>query len=833
MIRQALKNQISDLLDSMCEQHHEGFEKRIPFFEECQQAAIAIGEALEEKVNEHAAAVGILEQYCEALFTCAQKDKMTESDISSLDDYISRVKEELEAVEIGYQVAFFPYKAAMWDSLESIWKAFAADDRCESVVVPIPYYEFLAQEQRWESHYELHEFPEYVPVRDIAKYSLDDEHPDLAFVHNPYDEFNYVTRIDERFFSKNLKNHAGRLIYVPYYITTGFISKEHTYLPVYLNMDYMIAQSEHFKSGCEGLPFYDRILPLGSPKADRVIHMCRDGVEAPADWQEKLNGKKAVMLNTGIGCFLNYGALFFQKLRQVFEFFKNREDVVLIWRPHPLLESTVKSMKPHLESAYREVMDDFFSNDIGIFDDTPDITRTVALTDAYIGESGSSVVNLYQVAGKPIFILDNAITGPFEREEPVSLIDMERIHDTWYATTSYNGLYKLSEDFELAERIMGFSDQPRFLPSYTNLAAIDDTLYLTPASANVPLSHRVDTGEERKLKTVTPAACQWQGVIPYGDKIFYLPIASDEIQIFHYKKKTWETDTECIKVLQNQASVIGAVVTSFCVDGRFLWLTAEYTNRIICYDMKQGTFEVYNVGNKQYGYSGIAAEGDTVWLLEVHTGNIVKLQIKNKTMKEYRCPEEIGSWPQETGRRMVYGILHSFEKYLVATPAFSDTILRIDKETGEMSKLAPDFLDEATIARNGYHPNIMPAVSFTKKIDDAHVAMQRSFDRALAVIDVESGTYELHHPTYTKETIHHLYDGQDGFEKEHTYAPFCKRENRVFKFEDFMDDLVNDRLETVKARQKEAVRVIAANLDGTCGEKVHDYMMDVLTRETK
>ena len=34
------------------------------------------------------------------------------------------------------EIVFLPYKASMWDSMESVWKAAAEDDECEVYVVP-------------------------------------------------------------------------------------------------------------------------------------------------------------------------------------------------------------------------------------------------------------------------------------------------------------------------------------------------------------------------------------------------------------------------------------------------------------------------------------------------------------------------------------------------------------------------------------------------------------------------------------------------------------------------------------------------------------------------
>ena len=46
---------------------------------------------------------------------------------------------------------------------------------------------------------------------------------------------------------------------------------------------------------------------------------------------------------------------------------------------------------------------------LGIYDDTPDITNTIALSDAYIGDAGTSVTSLFGIVGKPLFIFNNMI----------------------------------------------------------------------------------------------------------------------------------------------------------------------------------------------------------------------------------------------------------------------------------------------------------------------------------------------------------------------------------------------------------------------------------------
>ena len=48
--------------------------------------------------------------------------------------------EVIKNTENKWRAVFLPYKASMWTSLESIWKAANRDPNCDNYVVPIPYY---------------------------------------------------------------------------------------------------------------------------------------------------------------------------------------------------------------------------------------------------------------------------------------------------------------------------------------------------------------------------------------------------------------------------------------------------------------------------------------------------------------------------------------------------------------------------------------------------------------------------------------------------------------------------------------------------------------------
>ena len=77
--------------------------------------------------------------------------------------------------------------------------------------------------------------------------------------------------------------------------------------------------------------------------------------------------------------------------------------MAFLWRPHPLMESTLVSMRPELWENYRKIREKYREKGWGIYDDTADVDRAIILSDAYYGD-GSRVVQLYQKTGKPIMM---------------------------------------------------------------------------------------------------------------------------------------------------------------------------------------------------------------------------------------------------------------------------------------------------------------------------------------------------------------------------------------------------------------------------------------------
>lgn len=432
-MRRFQRQQIMDVIDSMHALHGEirdrlqsgAYDVVEGALTDCQEAAISVGEAIEQIEGDDTKAVRCLEHYCERLYQISLQLQNTAAQkiYKSLESGLVKAENEIKHMPVRKTAVFLPYKASMWDSLESVWKAACDDAEWESVVIPIPYYNRNTDDSLGEMQYEGADFPEDVPVTDWQQYSLEKEHPDIIFIHNPYDQFNIVTTVHPLFYASRIKDYTEKLVYIPYFVHQNDIVAEHyCVLPGTIYADVVILQSEKVRE--QYLRYYEAALPelvekqgreaiekkfqaLGSPKFDVSADSQND---IPEEWREFLGqGKKVIFFNTHLrGLMQGQSEQFLRKLEWVFNFFQKQEDVVLLWRPHPLMVETARAMNPEAVEPYLKLVERYRRQKIGIYDDSRELHRAIDLSDAYYG-SGSSVVELFRQQGKPVMLMSEQI----------------------------------------------------------------------------------------------------------------------------------------------------------------------------------------------------------------------------------------------------------------------------------------------------------------------------------------------------------------------------------------------------------------------------------------
>lgn len=407
-------------------------EQAAEILELCQKIAVNVGEMIESSEGEDAEEVRILEEYCELAYQFHEQvlggDALQgRKAAKKLDRPIIKVTNGVNnRIPTQREVVFLPYKASMWDSLESVWRQLSTEPNTTALVMPIPYYDRNPGGSFGTFHYEGSQFPADVPVVRYDQYDIAARHPEAIYIHNPYDNDNLVTTVHPDYYSSKLKNFTDELVYIPYFVFADISRDDQATInacahlitvPAVMNANRVIVQSENWRQGYvdvltrqtgeEYRPYWDKKIEARiSPKLDRVLHPRESDFVIPEAWRrivEKPNGerKKVVFYNTTLSAMLVQNEKMLDQIEKTLaEYRAQSAEVALLWRPHPLMEATLDSMRPHLSARYKAIVSEYRREGWGIYDDTPDFHCAFAISDCYYGDV-SSLLFLYQKTGKP------------------------------------------------------------------------------------------------------------------------------------------------------------------------------------------------------------------------------------------------------------------------------------------------------------------------------------------------------------------------------------------------------------------------------------------------
>ncbi len=841
-MRKAQKKQIEELLALLEEAHEEirGFmesreyAKAMDLLAQCQESAMQIGELIEKTEGENAPTIARLEQYCEQIYEVYEA-LSKEEDINS-GKVCKRLRKSLiqaensvkNDIKIRLEMVFLPYKASMWDSLESVWRAADADPDCDAYVVPIPYYDRNQDNSFGVCHYEGDQFPADVPVTHYNAYSLEERKPDAVFIHNPYDNYNHVTSVEPRFYSEELKKHTECLVYIPYYATSGGMSEAQGYALAYYYADYIVIQSEKFRDYFDPALPKEKFLPFGSPKFDKVIRLCQNPPEPPAAWKEKMAGKKVYFYNTSINGMLADTEAFLKKMEYVFRCFAKCETACLLWRPHPLLESTFDSMRPEYRPFYDKLKQYFVDHALGIYDDTPEIEPTIALCDAYIGDSGSSVTALFGAAGKPVFILNNRIDRePGEDDWRGEIIqEFSPYGNDRYMVTQSSKLYYAPEgdyQYRYCCDLCEYSDgtQYRFW-----VISIDGRDYVCPRRAQEILvldrqrvSKRVKLDRRLKQGVAFYAAvgcekyllllpCNYPAIVRYD-------IVSGEIRYFE------EHLDINIGYFQGERRLGG-----YCVQNGYLFLASPVNHNVLALHVESGRMQVMTTGAENAcGCAYLGSDGSDLWLMPYEGYIVTRWNPESGEMREYDCYREGMKCVQPAGRyeceTAPFGVPAVLEEALYLPPAWGNSYLRLDKRTGEISRWTPPC-DQPEEPLSGYYPPSGRAgfLCVPEEIKNGRCRMFSYYDKRLYDMNLLTGDCREQEIGFRNEELQEQEAGFCEFSEGSLYVAF---EGVFHSLPDFLEGRIRGNAFDRECAMQ-SFRKVAANPDGTCGEKTFDYI---------
>lgn len=736
----------SQLLISMI--HNASNEEFTAILSDEQTAAVSIGNRIEELEGEGTEAVRILEEYCEMLWQISQEAEpaVKKKKIKKLIELIVQGRNEINNIHETYDVVFLPYKASMWDCMETVWRAAEEDPDCNAYVIPIPYFDLKPDGSAGEMHYEADLMPAYVPITSYGDYVLSNMLPEIIYIHNPYDEYNKVTSVHPDFYSSVIKDYTDMLVYIPYFITAGRLPETHSYLPAYVYADKVILQNEKMiEDISEDIP-RKKLLPLGSPKTERLIWMetHKEQLDFPEEWKKKANGRKVILYNISISGLLKDREKILDKMEEVFSLVSSHNDIILLLRPHPLLEATLTSMCADLLGRYKRLMNYFKKHNIGIVDNTPDPDKAVAFADAYIGESSSSIVDMFRVVNKPRFFLtEQKFYQPtLDEIQSERTFDVCRVgDDIWFVTHYLQLLCRLNLKNEKIEVVAEVPEVPQAeYCRYVNIVNYEDKIILVPYRADALCIYNIETKSFVKhyFKDEFVNNCFGRAVL-YKHYLFLTPMDYPAIVRYDILTGEFEYYYQCVSDAleligeEKPGSPFVWAVSNYKEE---LYIGSDWSNVVLRFNMESCQYIVSKVGKETNTYRGMAADSEYCWLILCDSPSVVRW---NRVTGE---TEEFDIFPDsfEAGNIPFKNIMN-FGNELYMVPFHANHICKLDKATGNISFAKFELPYEEETYQSEFYAGAKAYYDFAKKLTEEEIIVFSLYDDSFVILNISKASF--------------------------------------------------------------------------------------------
>jgi len=718
-----------------------------------QTAAVSIGTKLEEcaqnadanVVEQVTKTVHVLEEYCELLWHTnnSQDINMLKENVNKLDRYTEKIEKAIREVPVRLEVVFLPYKASMWDCMETVWKAANEDSECDVYVVPIPYFDIKKDRTVGDMHCEADLMPKYVPVTDYRSYNLEEHRPDIVYIHNPFDNCNLVTSVHPEYYSENLKKYTDMLVYIPYFLLGEHLADSQKSLPAYYNVDKIILTGEAMVEDLAPSVPREKLLPLGSPKAERLIWMKnhKDELDIPREWKRKIRNKKVIFYNVSLSGILQEKSKMLDKMEEVFSIFENRMDMILLYRPHPLMESTLTRMHPGLQTRYQKLVNFVKDMPNAIYDTTGDVGVSVAISDAYIGESTSSVVDMFKILKKPLFFLRTEKYYQPNLDEMLSdkTFDICRIgSDLWFITQKTQLLCKYNMQTEAMECIAEIPDKAK-LADYTKLVNYENKLILIPQVADGIYVYNIDADTFCKdyFKNKNVFAKFGAGAVVYEHYVFLIPTQYPAIVRYDMLTGEFVYYEECVREaykLMNHEEYQHPF-TTYSIWQEEIYILSGISNIVLCFNMKTGEYKICAIGQETNRYVFIAADETYCWITKYQDYKVIRWNRKTDEVIE------MGTLSEGYEYRDFPFNLCMTDNMLYLISRQSNRSLQMNKTTSELSisEFAMPYKEDSLVSEFFEYGDGINH-TFAKMISENEIAACACYDNSLVIFDIDKKT---------------------------------------------------------------------------------------------
>ena len=266
--------------------------------------------------------------------------------------------------------------------------------------------------------------------------------------------------------------------------------------------------------------------------------------------------------------------------------------------------------------------------------------------------------------------------------------------------------------------------------------------------------------------------------------------------------------------------------------GSYLVLASPADNRVLMIDGESGEQNVLSVPAEHFkGCVAILPDqnGEELWMLPYTGTCVVCWNPKTNEAREYSdVPEGFKCKNRPHGYEcedIPFGHVAFDKNFIIFPPYWGNMFLRLDRNTGTFEEWKPPF-DVTEDGKNGYFVsgNIGAFVRRTDTLGEGTYRFFLTPDRKLYDVNVETGRYEEIDIVFDWEELR---EHESGFDNISEWLQYACLENAFNSLEDFLDGDISGKLFDRK-RQIQTYEEIAANNDGTSGEKIHRFVRETL-----
>ena len=309
-----------------------------------------------------------------------------------LEDYI----QVLNKVSSQCKVAILVQEKNIWPSMESVYAAMEADDRFEVRLVYVPFSHMNKTAENGLRPY----LDDGLPALSHTEYDLSGENPDVVIFSKPYDG------VPPQFYIGEVEKIIERTVYIPYgmelnydLIYYGF--QNYLHYRAWRHVGYgplmkQVGTQCGFRNG-------ENIAVWGHPKADQ--HQPDRKYSIPEEWKKKIRGRRVLLwcphhtIVPGPECVSTW--LDFSET--IFALAEKHKDIVLLWRPHPLLMGALVNNRYMTQEELDRFVAEKTAMDNVILDRSEDYRVSFAASDGMISD-GTTFSFEYLYTKKPLML---------------------------------------------------------------------------------------------------------------------------------------------------------------------------------------------------------------------------------------------------------------------------------------------------------------------------------------------------------------------------------------------------------------------------------------------